>query len=41
MKIPYNYYFPAIILLGYIPENAFIPKQIEANVNNQVHWNKW
>ena len=41
MKIPYNYYFPAMILLGYIPENAFLPKQIEANVNNQVHWNKW
>ena len=41
MKIPNNYYLPAMILLGYIPENAFIPKQIEANVNNQVHWNKW
>ena len=41
MKIPYNYYLPAMIMLGYIPENPLIPKQIEANGNNLVHWNKW
>ena len=41
MKIPHNYYFPAMILLGYTPENALIPKQIETNVNNKVHWNQW
>ena len=41
MKIPYNYYLPAMIMLGYIPENVLLPKQIEANGNNLVHWNKW
>ena len=41
MKIPNNYYLPAMILLGYIAENALLPKRVEANVNNKVHWNKW
>ena len=41
MKIPYNYYLPAIILLGYKAENALLPKLPEANVNNRVHWNHW
>ena len=41
MKIPHNYYFPAMILLGYTPENVLIPKQTETNVNNKVHWNQW
>ena len=41
MKIPYNYYLPAMIMLGYTPENALLSKQIETNVNNRVHWNKW
>ena len=41
MKIPYNYYIPAIIMLGYAAENALLPTQIETNVNNKVHWNKW
>ena len=41
MNIPYNYYFPAMIMLGYTAENAVLPKQIEADVNNIVHWNKF
>ena len=41
MKIPNNYYLPAMIMLGYTPENAELPKRLEANVNNRVHWNKW
>ena len=41
MKIPYNYYLPAMILLGYKAENALLPKLIEANINNRVHWNQW
>ena len=41
MKIPYNYYLPAMILLGYKAENAILPKLTEANVNNKVHWNQW
>ena len=41
MKIPYNYYIPAMILLGYAAENAILPTRIEANVEKNVHWNKW
>ena len=41
MKIPNNYYLPAMILLGYTAENALLPKRVEANVNNKVHWNQW
>ena len=41
MKIPYNYYIPAMILLGYAAENAILPTRIEANVDTNVHWNKW
>ena len=41
MKIPNNYYLPAMIMLGYTAENALLPKQIETNVNNKVHWNQW
>ena len=41
MKIPFNYYIPAMIMLGYAAENALLPTQIETNVNNKVHWNKW
>ena len=41
MKIPNNYYLPAMILLGYTAENAVLPKLIEANVNNKIHWNQW
>ena len=41
LKIPYNYYLPAMIMLGYTAENALLPKQIETNVNNKVHWNQW
>ena len=41
MKIPYNYYLPAMIMLGYRSEDAEIPKQVEASVEKNVHWNKW
>ena len=41
MNIPYNYYLPALIILGYTSEDALVSKQVEANVNNKVHWNKW
>ena len=41
MKIPFNYYIPAMILLGYAAENAILPTRIEANVDTNVHWNKW
>ena len=41
MKIPNNYYLPAMILLGYTAENALLPKRVEANINNKVHWNQW
>ena len=41
MKIPNNYYIPAMILLGYAAENAVLPNRIDTNVNNRVHWNQW
>ena len=40
MKIPNNYYLPAMTILGYTSENVLVPKQVEANVDNKVHWNK-
>ena len=41
MKIPYNYYLVAMVLLGYTPENVVLPKKEEVNINNKVHWNQW
>ena len=41
MKIPYNYYLVAMVLIGYTPENVLLPKKEEVNINNKVHWNKW
>lgn len=41
MKIPDGWYLPTMIILGYAKENAEVPKQVTASVENKVHWNKW
>ncbi len=41
MKIPYNYYLPAMILLGYAPEDVLLPKREPPDTKNKVHWNQW
>ena len=41
MKIPYNYYLPAMILLGYAPEDVLLPKKEPPDTKNKVHWNQW
>ena len=41
MKIPYNYYLPAMIMLGYAPENALVPKIEPPDTTKKVHWNQW
>ena len=41
MKIPFNYNIPAMIMLGYTAENAFLLKKIDTDDNNKVHWNQW
>ena len=39
LKIPNNYYLPAMIMLGYAPENVLVPKR--PDTSNKVHWNQW
>ena len=39
LKIPNNYYLPAMIMLGYSPENVLVPKR--PDTSNKVHWNQW
>ena len=41
MKIPYNYYLPAMIMLGYAPEDALVPKREPIDTKKKVHWNQW
>ena len=41
MKIPYNYYLPAMIMHGYAPENVLVPKREPPDTKNKVHWNQW
>lgn len=40
-QIPDIYYLPTLIMLGYAAENAELPRQVTATVENKVHWNKW
>ena len=40
-QVPDGYYLPTLIMLGYAKENAAVPKQVFANVENKVRWNKW
>jgi nitroreductase len=37
----YNYYLPAMVILGYAKEGAQTSKQVEATVEKKAHWNKW
>lgn len=39
--VPDEYTLPCVIAIGYPAENAQTPSQVEANVANRVHWNKW
>lgn len=36
-----GYQLPAMILLGYAAPDAELPRQVEATVEKNVHWNKW
>ena len=36
MKIPYNYYLVAMVLIGYTPENVLLPKKEEVNINKKI-----
>lgn len=40
-QIPDIYYLPTLIMLGYAAENAELPRQVTATVENKVRWNKW
>ncbi len=41
LKIPDGYFLPALVVLGYPAENALLPSQVKATVENKVRWNKW
>lgn len=38
---PKEYTLPAMIAVGYPAQNAEIPTQVSATVEEKVHWNKW
>lgn len=38
---PQEYTLPVVIAVGYPTENAEIPTQVSATVEEKVHWNKW
>ena len=38
---PKDYILPVVISVGYPVENAEVPTQISATVEEKVHWNKW
>ena len=41
LKIPDGYYLPALVILGYPAQDALLPSQVQATVENRVRWNKW
>lgn len=41
MSAPDGYILPALVLLGYAAQDAQVPAQVKATVENKVHWNKW
>ena len=41
MNVPDGYYLPTLIVLGYPDEDALVPAQVKATVENRVRWNKW
>ena len=41
MNIPDGYVLPTLIMLGYSSKDALVPAQVNATVENKVHWNKW
>lgn len=41
IKAKDGYYLPSLIMLGYKKEDAEIPTQVKATVENKVHFNKW
>lgn len=41
MNVPDGYYLPTLIMLGYPKENAQVPAQVPASVDNKVRWNSW
>ena len=41
MKIPDGYYLPTLVMLGYPKRDALLPSQVNATVENRVHWNRW
>lgn len=41
MNVPDGYYLPTLIVLGYPGEDALVPAQVKATVENRVRWNKW
>ena len=38
---PKEYTLPAVIAVGYPAQNAEIPTQVSATVEEKVHWNQW
>ena len=41
LNAPEGYYLPALVMLGYTKENAEVPTQVKATVENNVRWNGW
>ena len=41
MNVPDGYVLPTLIMLGYPGEDALVPAQVKATVENRVRWNKW
>lgn len=41
LGIPEGWYLPALVILGYASPDAEVPAQVEATVENRVHWNRW
>lgn len=41
LHVPDSYYLPSLVILGYPSEDAELPTQVKATVENKVHWNQW
>ena len=41
LKVPDGWFLPTLVILGYPANDALLPAQVKATVENKVHWNKW
>lgn len=41
LKHPKEYFMPCYLAIGYPAPNAKKPKQIQQNINDKIHYNKW